>query len=142
MFLINGWDYPKLYLPLFNIFAKKEEVRALYKGLVQIISVDPFSSLYMFPAVVNKVIYEVEKRFQDILKVEIFTGIENREIRIVVHSFQIYEVSRYKEEEDYIVITDKEKKELSKNFDLEEYHQAIQDLEPLEFFSNSQVSLA
>ena len=70
IFLINGWDYPKLYLPLFNTFAKKEEVRALYKGLVQIIYVDPFSSLHIFLAVVSEVIYEAETRFHDLLKVE------------------------------------------------------------------------
>ena len=87
--LIEGlWDYPKLYLPLFNTFAKKEEVRALYKGQVQIVSVDFFSSLHIFPVVVSEVIYKAEKWFQDILKVKIFSGIKNREIETVVLSFR------------------------------------------------------
>lgn len=42
IFLIKGWTFPKLYLPLFNKHVGNEEVQALYKGLVQVISVDPF----------------------------------------------------------------------------------------------------
>ena len=62
----------------------------------------------MFPAVVDEIIYEAGKKFQHILKVEIFNGIEDREIESMIRPFQIYEVNRYKKKEDYIVITEGE----------------------------------
>ena len=85
-FLIDGWCYPKLYLQLINEYAK-EELRALYEGLVRVMSVDPFTNLYMFPTVVSEVLYEVRKIYKNLLKVVIFSGIKTREVGVVKYLF-------------------------------------------------------
>ena len=120
-FLIDGWSYPKLYLPLINKYTK-EELRALYKKLMRVMSVDSFINLYMFPAIVNEVLYEVEKIYKNLLKVVIFSGIETRDIGVVNYPFQIYEVSIF-EEEDYITLSDVDEGELPKNFNFNEYQE-------------------
>ena len=86
-------------------------------------SVDPFANLYIFPAVVSEVLYKVGKIYKNLLKVVIFSDIETRDIGVINYLFQIYEVSIFEEEEDYITLSDTDEEELPKNFNFREYQE-------------------
>lgn len=122
MFLIEGWSFSKLYLPLFNKYAGKEEVRALYKELVQVISIDPFFSLQMFPAVVSKVLFYTRQKYYNILKVKIFIRIKKIIIGEIIYPFKIYKVNIMGTDECISFFEWKEEN-LPNHFNFEDYQQ-------------------
>lgn len=91
MFLINSLRFSKLDIHSLNTFTNENEIKAMNKRHVRLISVDCCVTLQIFLAIVVVLLYEV-KMDEDFLKVEIYSRVEERDIEKVRHLHQIYHI--------------------------------------------------
>ena len=83
---LDNWTYPKLFLPQINILTRAETIRALYKGLVKLISIDCAMPYDMFSSIVATILRDVKKNWE-YLEVKIYSGIEEKKIGGIKYHF-------------------------------------------------------
>lgn len=88
---------PKLFFRHLNILPTEEEVRALYKGIMGIFTVNGTNMLSYVPIVLSSTLYLFSPLME--VQVEVYSQIEENQVGETIYPFQLYHIKNVEEEE-------------------------------------------